>query len=376
MYFQINNTKFNFEKELDKNYKNDNNKNIQIKSYREDYDVIYNNNNPIDLFEEIYKKGDIIIIDKNIYQLYNFNSLKIEKYCFLNDANENNKTIYTSLNIIKLLTENNFNKSNKLIVIGGGITQDVSSFSAAIYKRGIKWIFIPTTLLAMSDSCIGSKSAINHNETKNQLGLFYPPSKIYINKNFLSTLKLKEIKSGLGEIIKLFLIGGEIFLKKLNNLDKFIDLNDLNNLNDLNDLNEILIDFVFDGLLIKKMIIEYDEFDSGERNALNYGHTFGHIIEKLSNYEIPHGIAVFMGMKIINKLNNFNCEYLNKYEKFLVNNYKITNLDKNKFKTLLLNDKKVKNNQISLIILKNYGMIKFKNEIIDNNFLDKIIDLV
>jgi 3-dehydroquinate synthase len=355
MNFEINKTQFNI------NLPNSIN-NLLIHSYRSTYELDFNN---IDkdvkvLITKLSNKNDFIVMDRNIYNLYNFD---IKDNIYLVDANEKNKTIYSSLDIFQKMYDDNFNKSNKLIVVGGGITQDISSFVSAIYKRGINWIFIPTTLLSMCDSCIGAKNALNHNDAKNQIGLFYAPSKVYINKNFLNTLSIGDIKSGLGEIIKLFLIGGREFMDKLDNISNLSD-------------NNYLIELVYYALLIKKVVIELDEFDKNERNALNYGHTFGHIIEELSDYSIPHGIAVFMGMKIINNLFNFNCEYVNKLNNFIISDYNIRNINTSTFKQLLLNDKKVKNNKIKLIILEDYGKTTFKEVEITNHFIEKVINLI
>ena len=356
MSFQINNTQFNID--LKKLFKINN---FCVKSYRNSYEVLFDNNIIEHFFTDIYDHGDYIIIDSNIYELYFKNIFSNTINYSLIIANEDNKNIYSSLNIITKMLDLGFNKKNKLIVIGGGITQDISSFVAGTLKRGINWIFIPTTLLAMTDSCIGSKTALNHNNSKNQLGLFYPPNKVYINKLFLSTLSKKEINSGLGEIIKLFLIGGLHFIKKLN----------IENIT-----NDYLIELVYNALIIKKTVIEYDEFDKNERNALNYGHTIGHVIEKISNYDIPHGIAVFIGIKIINSLFNFKCEIVDNITGFIIGDYKLENYDKKYFKKLLLTDKKVKGNEITFIVIENYGKVKFIKEKIDDALIDKILKLI
>lgn len=356
MYFQVNETKFNLNLDNYKDYKN-----ISIKSYRNNYEVIFNNDNNLnDLLHKIYQIGDHIIIDSKVHKLYD---CYITKNIHLIDATENNKNIYKSLEIINKLFNNNFNKSNKLIVVGGGIIQDISSFAAAIYKRGIKMILIPTTLLAMCDSCIGAKTALNNESAKNQLGLFYAPHKVYINNIFLKTLSIGDIKSGLGEIIKLFLIGGEFFMKKLENLN-------------IHNIHENLNDLIYNALLIKKTVIEHDEFDKNERNALNYGHTIGHILEVLSDYKIPHGISVFMGMKIVNKLFNHSCKYIDNINNFMVDEYNLDNLNKEKFKKLLLNDKKVKNNHIMFIVVEKYGYTTFKKIEINDELINKIISYI
>ncbi|MGV2387507.1 MAG UNVERIFIED_CONTAM: hypothetical protein LVR29_01675 [Microcystis novacekii LVE1205-3] len=164
-----------------------------------------------------------------------------------------------------------FRKDCTLLVIGGGVIQDIGCFIASVLFRGIKWILIPTTLLAQCDSCIGSKSSINIQNFKNQIGTFYPPHEIILVFSVLKTLPSDEIRSGLGEIIKLNLLVGQSEVKQMKiNLQKLSsDFLEIQNL-------------ILDALNIKRRYIERDEFDKGVRNILNYGHTFGHA------YEIGH----------------------------------------------------------------------------------------
>ena len=170
-----------------------------------------------------------------------------------------------------------FTKKNTLHVVGGGITQDIASMCAAIFKRGIEWVFTPTTLLSMCDSCIGSKMGVIHNNSKNQLGTFYPPKRVIINVSFLRSLSKRDIYSGIGEILKLY---------ALDNVPWVID-----------DFEEALKKC----LSIKKKIVEEDELEKTIRPCLNYGHTFGHVFETMSDFKIPHGVAVLIGMYVIDR---------------------------------------------------------------------------
>jgi 3-dehydroquinate synthase len=154
------------------------NDNIHIKSSKKVYEVSYSNKNVEQLVNQIYNKDDFIFIDKNVYNL-SVDTFKNIKNILLFDAIEDNKNIENVLKLIDSLYNLKFNRKHKLLVIGGGITQDVGGFAAAIYKRGINWIFIPTTILSMTDSCIGGKVSINR-ESKNMLGMFVAPSKIFI----------------------------------------------------------------------------------------------------------------------------------------------------------------------------------------------------
>jgi 3-dehydroquinate synthetase len=156
MKFNVNTTEFQGEVDLSNH--------VEIKSYNKIYNVIYCHNELEEIIRENYEENDFIIIDKNVYNIYS-NSLAtipIKFIKFLN-AIEENKNIYSVLEIVDLLNELKFNKKNKLIIIGGGITQDVGGFASAIFKRGLKWVLIPTTLLSITDSCIGGKVGVNRN---------------------------------------------------------------------------------------------------------------------------------------------------------------------------------------------------------------------
>jgi 3-dehydroquinate synthase len=333
-----------------------------IKSYNKTYNVTYTKNNIREVVKDIYQEKDFVIIDKNVYNLYENILGEIDnKYYFLFDAIEDNKNIESVLSVVDILYGLQFNKKNKLIVIGGGITQDVSGFVSAIYKRGLKWVFIPTTLLSMTDSSIGGKVGINRT-SKNLLALFVSPNEIIVSVDFLKTLKTEDIVSGLGESLKLALTGGPVFYEyfkeniKTENYENVIKMS----------------------TSVKKLIVEKDELETNERRVLNYGHTLGHAIESTSNYFIPHGIAVLFGMLMINRL-----FYKNKYEE--INSY-ILDLIPEKFKKLtlsyetftqhVLNDKKNNGDQICFILLDEIGksIFTFKRLSEINDDLKNIFD--
>jgi 3-dehydroquinate synthase len=256
----------------------------------------------------INKKKNFLFVDKKVDKIYKETLWKKDHTLTLN-ANEENKTIYSSLLVIDSLNKNNFTKKEILISIGGGITQDVTAFARSIFKRGINWTYFPTTLLSMADSCIGAKSAINYGGTKNLIGLFSAPKEVYINTTFLKTLDKRDVLSGYGEIIKLCIVGGET------TIEEFKKVKDLQK-GDLLFKIDVLIKTA---LLVKKAVITEDEFENNIRKALNYGHTIGHAIEPIVKYKIPHGIAVLIGMFIENCISNeygyldiASCNFLNK----------------------------------------------------------------
>lgn len=233
------------------------------------------------------------VIDEKVYQLYKgqFSSVPSERLLLI-EASEENKVIETVLAICEAMTEMPAKRNAVLISVGGGIIQDLTGFTANILYRGIKWIFVPTTLLAACDSCIGGKTSLNYKSYKNLLGTFYPPDAVHICPAFWDTLTDRDYKSGLGEVIKFNLMEGEDGLKRVSaNIDSLLARK-----------ADTVGEFVLRGLAFKKEFIEQDEFDKGERIKLNFAHTFGHAIETFTAYEIPHGTAVAIGMVIADHL--------------------------------------------------------------------------
>lgn len=201
------------------------------------------------------------------------------------EASEDQKSYGSVEAVFAQLLEAGFRRGCSLLGIGGGIIQDITCFIASTLHRGVPWDLIPTTLLAQCDSCIGSKSSINIGRFKNQIGTFYPPRRVVLVNQVLATLPLDDLRSGLGEVIKLHLIEGG---------DRYSSLVDAlrAGLPPVPDLAPL----VAASLAIKQRFIEEDEFDRGVRNLLNYGHTFGHAYESVTAFGIPHGIAVSLGV--------------------------------------------------------------------------------
>jgi 3-dehydroquinate synthase len=233
------------------------------------------------------------LIDKRVADLYNgeLNNVLNSHSVLLIEANEMNKSLDRFPEYVEHLVARGIRKSHRLVAIGGGIIQDITCFLAATLLRGLPWHFYPTTLLSQADSCIGSKSSINVADTKNILGTFTPPEQIYICTHVLGTLEEREIHSGIGEMLKVHAIEGPGSFNRI--------ASDYKNL--LKDTS-IMTDYIYRSLQIKKPIIELDEFDSGPRNIMNYGHSFGHAIESATDFAIPHGIAVSIGMDMANYL--------------------------------------------------------------------------
>lgn len=238
-------------------------------------------------------KTVFFVLDKNIYNLYknDFSSIP-ENRVYLLDAIEQKKNIDTVIEICELMTSMPSKRNTHLVSVGGGITQDITGFVANALYRGIKWTFYPSTLLAACDSCIGGKTSLNCKGFKNLLGTFYPPDEIKIFPDFFKTLSTRDFLSGLGEVVKFNVMAGEDGIDRIESSIK--DLIDRK--------SDIVKDFCHTSLEFKKQFIEEDEFDKGKRILLNFAHTFGHAFETSSNYGIPHGSAVVMGMIVANRI--------------------------------------------------------------------------
>lgn len=197
------------------------------------------------------------------------------------DASEKNKTLQETERVYEFLFEHQLNQP--LVALGGGITGDLTGFAAATFKRGIPFLMVPTTLLSMCDSAVGGKCGVNFRGIKNYIGCFSKPNHILISTEFLHTLSDRELRSGLGEIIKYGLIGEPDILHRL-----------LAHHGELRTLP--LEDFIRSGLVIKAKLVQEDYRDQGMRNILNFGHNVGHALESMSQGTITHGEAVAMGM--------------------------------------------------------------------------------
>lgn len=204
-------------------------------------------------------------------------------------AVEEEKTLRGVRRLATWMQRHECDRQTTLVAVGGGIIQDIAAFTSHIYYRGIPWLFVPTTLLSMSDSCIGAKCCINLNGVKNQLGAFHSPAQVILCPEFTSSLSESELASGYGEILKLMLTGSTEHWEVLT---KRVDQDGLR--------NPGLFDLIYQSLEVKKVVIEQDEYEKDLRRILNFGHTFGHALEALTGYEIPHGLAVGWGIDLVN----------------------------------------------------------------------------
>jgi len=300
-----------------------------------------------DEFPEFSNRKDyLFIVDNNVLKYYRSFFLDISiNDIYIFDANEQNKQFEEVQKIIDWVKIRRCNRHKTIWGIGGGITLDISGFVASIFMRGCKLNFIPTTFLAMVDASIGGKTAINSGDIKNMIGTFYPAEKIYIIPEFLNTLPIKELDQGWVETIKISLIVKTGFYKEIMLSQKKISQNILEKA-----INE------------KMKICESDPEDRNKRNLLNLGHTFAHIIESISHFQISHGYSVAIGIKAAALL-SYRCRWitLETYKNIIYPLVEFKLLKEKSIKKymanyedgLLFNDKKT-TNQINLILLNDF----------------------
>ena len=297
-----------------------------------------------------------------------FESSNIATTTLLIEEGEKSKSLSTASKIYEWLSSQHADRGDVLIGIGGGVVGDITGFVASSYMRGIKFILIPTTLLAMSDSSIGGKTAVDINNIKNLTGSFYNPSLVFSDLQSLKTLPKRQITSGWAELIKHGFIRDKELLQDMLKIEDYFDL-------DAN-LNSI----IKRSIKIKGQIVSQDENEKyGHRIMLNYGHTLGHAIESSTNLErYTHGEAVSIGMAFAAKLSNY-LDMLSDEDYLFHNKILVkfdlpispTNIDWDKCFHLIKNDKKVKNGKINWILLESLGKSVVKNDI-DDEILIKI----
>lgn len=233
---------------------------------------------------------DRLIVDETVWATHAaVSTLALGEQTCRVAASESLKSIDGVTPILSWLLDSGFKRNGMLYAVGGGTVQDAVCFIASILHRGARWTFVPTTLLAQGDSCIGSKSSINHAGYKNQIGTFYPPSEVIIDAGFLETLSPGEVRSGLGEMVHYAGLDDEqTFMAYEAALAPGWQLLGVDELAEL----------AMRTLAVKRRFVEEDEFDEGPRKVLNFGHTFGHGLEYASRGTISHGVAVAYGVDL------------------------------------------------------------------------------
>ena len=230
-------------------------------------------------------QDNFVVTDSNVFALYYplFQTYFKDAKIFVLPHGEENKNFSSLQAILEQMTGAGLRRTSKLFAVGGGVVGDIAGLAASLYMRGISYVQIPTTLLSQVDSSVGGKTAVDLDGVKNVVGAFYQPQEVLIDPAFLHTLPAREIKCGMGEIVKYAALSGEMFDKLKSQTDKLTDV-------------EFLSGLTADCVLYKAEIVERDEKEEGERRCLNVGHTTGHAIELSHN--LSHGESVLYGMAI------------------------------------------------------------------------------
>jgi 3-dehydroquinate synthase len=304
-----------------------------------------------DTFENVLKMFEseniIFITDSNIFELYQ--ELFSGKKVIITKPGEHNKSLYTIREIYIKLAELVSDRKSFIIGVGGGVVCDLTGFASSTYLRGMKFGFIPSTLLAMVDAAIGGKNGVNFDSYKNQIGTINQPQFIFCDLQFLKTLDKNEITNAWAEVIKTAAINSrELFI----NIEKRTD-----NFNNLTDI-------IYRTAEIKSRIVELDEFESGNRILLNFGHTYGHAIESVIG--IPHGQAVSLGICLALDLSikhtNLKSDTAERI-KSLLRTFNLPteiNIDKDILHQAILKDKKRANDIINFVLLEDIGKAVIK----------------
>lgn len=306
---------------------------------------------------QIIEKFQYVIIDKNVFDLYE-RKLKLDSgKCIVVNNPEKSKTIEGWSKLSSSLLELGVTRKDQILAIGGGALSDLAGFVAATVLRGIEWSVIPTTLLSMVDASIGGKVGINHEMGKNLIGSFHQPNEIFIAEEFLSTLDDAQFQSGLGEVLKYGVLSSQIYQMILHDAS--------------------LSSIINACALYKRKVVEEDFKEGARRKVLNLGHTLGHAYEKL--YDISHGIGVVIGLQAIVNVTN---PYLMLKIAALIEKMKIdiASLPNQSFETfwnyVLADKKKVSSNEIEIIvpleigqvIIKKISLEEFKKSILAHEF--------
>ena len=287
------------------------------------------------------------------YLLSKLNAKEI--YIITVEDGEGYKTLSTVEKVLNNLFEHKFNRSSLLIALGGGVIGDMTGFAASIYQRGIDFVQIPTTLLSQVDASVGGKTGVNTKYGKNLIGAFHQPQAVYIDPHFLSTLPEREYAAGIAEIIKMAVCFDKDFFEWLEK-------------NDLND-KDVITQTIAKSVSTKAMVVSKDEKEKGLRAALNYGHTFGHVIENETGYtKYLHGEGVAIGMVMANdlavSLGEMNDNEAMRIKNLLVKcnlpvDYAISSLDS--FYEAFFLDKKSTDSDITFIIPKHLGDVELRS---------------
>ncbi len=339
---------------------------VNIKEKERSYPIYINNidinNLKSAILNEINNKNYIVIISQKVYKLYGkILDFPKEKIFILKDG-EQEKNEKNYIKILNFALSKNLKREDAIIAIGGGVVGDIAGFAASTYMRGINFIQVPTTLLAATDSSVGGKVAINSKFGKNLIGAFYQPKAVFINVNFLKTLDEKQLKSGLGEVLKYGFIEKscrpEFEAHLINFLTEHHQKILLKDILTLKELIKMCLE-------LKIAVVEKDEKENKLRKILNYGHTYGHVVENLTKYKkYTHGQCVIEGIEFALKLALYK-NTIDKEYKFLCEDLikkfeysPLQTFDKAKIVKVMESDKKATDEYINFILPTGYASVE------------------
>lgn len=319
-----------------------------------------------------------VIADSNTASLYGEEVRKIlEGNCkktvlYSFPAGEAQKTLDTVRDIYKKLIEEKLDRKDLLIALGGGVVGDITGYTAATYLRGVDFIQIPTTLLAQCDSSIGGKTGVDFDGYKNMVGAFYMPKLVYMNIGTLKTLDGRQFYSGFAEVMKHGLIKDAMFYEWL-----------LDNLYEIQDRDpDVLEEMVMRSCTVKKLVVEKDPKEQGERALLNFGHTIGHAIEKYKNFEMLHGECVALGA-VAAAFISWKHNWLSMEEYYEIRDMfvpfhlpiSIEDIEPEEILALTKSDKKMAAGQIRFILLKKVGKAVIDTTVSDEDILNALREI-
>lgn len=299
----------------------------------------------------------VIVTDSNVETLYSDKletSLRLAGFDpskFIFPAGEKSKNASTLITLLNFMAESRLTRADTVFALGGGVVGDLAGLAASLYMRGVGLVQLPTTLLAAVDSSVGGKTAVDLDAGKNLAGAFYQPDLVICDTDSLATLPENEFANGMAEVIKYAFIRDAELLGMLK--------------------TSLIDDIIYRCVVIKRDIVTVDERDTGERQLLNFGHTFGHAIEKCSGFNIPHGGAVAAGMVIMTaasvRLGLCERDCLEKLVATL-NNFRLptaTEFEATELFDAVLSDKKRSQNNITLVVPRRIGLCELKNITLD-----------
>ncbi len=290
-------------------------------------------------------------------------------YVYTFPAGEENKTLDTVKKVYEFLILNHFDRKDLLVALGGGVTGDLTGFTAATYLRGIDFVQIPTSLLAQVDSSVGGKTGVDFDSYKNMVGAFYHPKLVYINTETLKTLTTRQFLSGMAEVVKYGLIKRRDFFDWLMaNADKIKAYDD-----------EALKYMIYVSCDTKREVVENDFKEQGERALLNMGHTLGHAIEKCVNFRLLHGECVSIGSVAASYI-SYKKGYISEDDlKLIIDGHKAfdipvseSDFDDDEVLNATLSDKKMEAGTVKFIVLNQIGQARIDKNITKNDMLDAL----